>query len=87
MEDSSGPPVDQGGLRERNVTSTAAKTAVPTPASSLVDKVQSEEACKSDSEKKTFGRTPDGTSRLSILSSSRRRRLIACDSLHRSLYP
>lgn len=52
---------DQEGLRERSVPSS--KVNNQTPSSSVADKVQTEEECrpKSDSEKKTYGRTPDGT--------------------------
>lgn len=53
-------PPEQVGLRERKA---ASASTGKTREEALVEKVQTSEAGKLDSEKKTFGRTPDGTSK------------------------
>lgn len=56
------------GLRERNVQTSSKPTKGGEVASqSLGDKLQVEEGGATDSEKKTFGRTPDGTGELPSL--------------------
>ena len=88
MADAIGLPVDQGGLRERNVPSTKPKET-QTPVSSLTDKVQSEEARKPDA-KKTFGRTPDGTSKSferAVLGDDGSILTDCPNSLHRPVHP
>ncbi|KMU81749.1 hypothetical protein CISG_02767 [Coccidioides immitis RMSCC 3703] len=60
MAEAPAVPMGGAGLRERKIQ--ASRTQEPSPpADSLMSKMRTDESSKIESEKKTFGRTPDGT--------------------------
>lgn len=63
MAESTSSSVNQGELRERK-TQAATKTEPSAPLDSLMSKMRTDESSTTEMEKKTFGRTPDGTGKI-----------------------
>lgn len=66
MAESTSSSVEHGELRERK-TRASTETKISAPLDPLMSKMRTDESSTTETEKKTFGRTPDGTGKSLIL--------------------